>query len=164
LYHMLTGELPFEAKTVTATLQRQASEALPDVCSKDPTISKGCAALIAKMTAQARRRAVAERIQSLEDDLARAVAPAQRSSSSTAFAAARRQIEAVERKAKGTSVERLYALSGMPLKSLTLRNCRQLDSLSGLRGLPLETIIIRGIPAPDVTPLRGIKSLKTIRR
>jgi len=52
LYHALTNQIPFHAKTVIETLQKQATEHLPDPRDYNPDLSEGCMELLALMLAK----------------------------------------------------------------------------------------------------------------
>ena len=57
----------------------------------------------------------------------------------------------------------LSALAGMPLKHLDLSGCSSLESLNGLQGLPLETLILPSSPhIKDLAALRGMETLKSL--
>ena len=52
LYHMLTGQLPFQAGSVMETLQKQLSESLPDPRVFNPAIGEPCVRLMEIMLAK----------------------------------------------------------------------------------------------------------------
>ena len=49
LYHMLTGQLPFEAATVEETIRKKVQEPLPDPRTFNPALTPACVTLMAKM-------------------------------------------------------------------------------------------------------------------
>jgi len=67
LYHMLTGQIPFAADTVTETLRKQAVEQLPDPRSYSPGLSDGCIKLMEKMLARDRNARYQKWDELLED-------------------------------------------------------------------------------------------------
>ncbi|MBL4849284.1 MAG: serine/threonine protein kinase [Planctomycetes bacterium] len=50
IYHLLTGELPFQAKVVAQILRQLTRDPCPDVRAKAPDVSPGLAAVIARLT------------------------------------------------------------------------------------------------------------------
>lgn len=53
LYHALTGQVPFEGKTVVQVFQHMATETLPDPRTVTPAISRHCVDLLCVMLARA---------------------------------------------------------------------------------------------------------------
>ena len=52
LYHMVTGQVPFESSSVIEVLRKQVTEALPDPRKFNPELSEGCVSLMEVMLAK----------------------------------------------------------------------------------------------------------------
>jgi len=57
----------------------------------------------------------------------------------------------------GAGVKSIAPLKGLPLRKLDLGFCRDIEDISVLAGMPLNTLILEGTSVADLTPLRGMQ-------